>query len=274
MEHHFDIDHAENYGIEEAILINHFIFWLTKNRANQKTIKEIELEIDKKIQKVKRVFTYNSVSAMQEIFPYMNDKKIYRVIESLIEQKVIVRKYFNSNSYNRTSWYCFYDESHFLKMGNGKDKKEKSNSQKQEMDLPETGNHYKDNNKDNNKDESQNLPLPTRLKEFAKQHGLVYEINVDEDRKIQSKLVSQLSITNEQIVKQIERLKPILKDSNCDWWSKTNSFGFNYLLKNWGRIDAWHNANKPQVREFKKPEKQAPAKFSNNDLDSLKEFLA
>ena len=82
MEHHFDIDHAENYGIEEAILINHFIFWLTKNRANNKTIKDIELEIDKKIQKVKRVFTYNSVSAMQEIFPYMNDKKIYRVIES------------------------------------------------------------------------------------------------------------------------------------------------------------------------------------------------
>jgi phage replication O-like protein O len=120
----------------------------------------------------------------------------------------------------------------------------------------------------------ENLPLPTQLKEFAKQNNLVYEINVDEDRKIQSKLVSQLSITNEQIVKQIERLKPILKDSNCDWWSKTNSFGFNFLLKNWGRIDAWHNANKPQVREFKKPEKPAPTKFSNNDLDSLKEFLA
>lgn len=125
-----------------------------------------------------------------------------------------------------------------------------------------------------NKNKEQTTPLPTQLKEFAKQHGLVYEINVDEDRKIQSKLVSQLSITNEQIVKQIERLKPILKDSNCDWWSKTNSFGFNFLLKNWGRIDAWHNSNKPQVREFKKPEKPAPTKFSNNDLDSLKEFLA
>lgn len=167
MEHHFDIDHAESYGIEEAIIINHFIFWLTKNKANHKTIKEIELKIDNKIQKVKRVFTYNSVSAMQEIFPYMNDKKIYRVIESLIEQKVIVRKYFNSNSYNRTSWYCFYDESHFLKTGNGKDKKEKSNSQKQEMDLPETGNHYKDNNKDNetdNETDKEETPFPSQDK--------------------------------------------------------------------------------------------------------------
>jgi len=280
MEHHFDIEHAESYGIEEAILINHFIFWLTKNKANHKTIKEIELKIDEKIQRVKRVFTYNSVSAMQEIFPYMNDKKIYRVIESLIEQKVIVRKYFNSNSYNRTSWYCFYDEGHFLKMGNGKDKNGKSNSQKQEMDLPETGNHYKDNNKDkekdNNKDmEPNSLTITQQLKDFAKSNNLVYELNFREDQKSQSKLVSELSITNEQVLKQVERLKPILADSKCDWWSKTNSFGFNYMLKNWGRIDSWHNAYKPKVREFKKPEiKSEPVKFSESHLDTLKEFLA
>jgi hypothetical protein len=88
------------------------------------------------------------------------------------------------------------------------------------------------------------LQLPARLKEFAQKHNLVYESNSREDQKMQSKLVSELSITNEQVLSQVERLAPILKDSNCDWWSKTNSFGFNFLLKNWGRIDAWHNKNK------------------------------
>jgi hypothetical protein len=271
MEHHFDIDHAVEFGIEEAIIIYNFRFWLLQNKANHRNIKKIEIDGEK----VERYFTYNSAKALSELFPYLNPKQVYRIMESLEKKQVLVKKYFNQNTYNRTSWYCFKDQDRFLKAGNAIPENDKSNSRKQEMDLPKTGNHDTDNKPDIKPDNKHTvLPLPTQLKEFAKQNNLVYEINVDEDRKIQSKLVSQLSITNEQIVKQIERLKPILKDSNCDWWSKTNSFGFNFLLKNWGRIDSWHNANKPQVREFKKPEKQAPAKFSNNDLDSLKEFLA
>ncbi|MBK8396102.1 MAG: hypothetical protein IPL26_12810 [Leptospiraceae bacterium] len=100
--------------------------------------------------------------------------------------------------------------------------------------------------------ENEIVPLPTQLKEFAKNNNLVYEMNTREDQKAQSKFVTELSQTNEQILAQVERLKPILKDSSCDWWSKTNSFGFNFLLKNWGRIDAWHNANKSNVVTFPK----------------------
>ena len=276
MEHHFDIEHAENYGIEEAILINHFIFWLTKNKANHKAIKEIEIEIDKKTQKAKRVFTYNSVSAMQEIFPYMNDKKIYRVIESLIEQKVIVRKYFNTNSYNRTSWYCFYNESHFLKTGNGKDKKEKSIPQKQEMDLPETGNHYKDNNKDNNKDIPSTLTLSEQLKELAIKNDLTYSENPDEQGLFHNKLM-RLNKSNDRILEQANRFFEIVKRDPKLNWIHAYSFGFKFLQFNWDKIEAWHNANKSQVVQFKKPENEKPKgkpSFSANDLDSLKEFLA
>jgi hypothetical protein len=119
------------------------------------------------------------------------------------------------------------------------------------------------------------LTITQQLKDFAQSNNLSYEINSREDQKAQSKLVSELSITNENLLAQLQRLKPILADSKCDWWSKTNSFGFNYMLKNWGRIDSWHNANKPKVREFKKPEiKPEPVKFLESHLDTLKEFLA
>lgn len=107
--------------------------------------------------------------------------------------------------------------------------------------------------KNNTKEETPNsLTITQQLKDFAKSNNLSYEINPDEDRKSQSKLVTQLSITNEQVLKQVERLKPILADSKCDWWSKTNSFGFNFLLKNWGRIDSWHASNKSNVVTFPK----------------------
>lgn len=122
---------------------------------------------------------------------------------------------------------------------------------------------------------SKPLNITQQLKDFATNNNLSYEINVREEQKAQSKLVSELSITNENLLAQLQRLRPILADPKCDWWTKTNSFGFNFMLKNWGRIDSWHNANKPKVREFKKPEiKLEPVKFSESHLDTLKEFLA
>ena len=34
MQHSFDIDIAKEYGILEAILLNHMWFWIKKNEAN------------------------------------------------------------------------------------------------------------------------------------------------------------------------------------------------------------------------------------------------
>lgn len=243
MEHHFDVDHAIEFGIEEAIVIYNFRFWLLQNKANHRNIKKIEIDG----QKVERYFTFNSAKALAELFPYLNPKKIYRVMESLESQSVLIKKYFNQNTYNRTSWYCFKDQDRFLKTGNPIPESDKSISRKREMEIPKTGNHDTDNKPDNKPDNTESIPLPTHLKLFAKNNNLVYEHNPREDQKAQSKFVTELSQTNEQILAQVERLKPILKDSACDWWTKTNSFGFNFLLKNWGRIEAWHNAHKPQV---------------------------
>lgn len=148
MNHSFNVEYACQYGIEEAILIENFSFWIIKNKANKANTREIEIEG----KKCKRTFTYNSASAMTELFPYLTQKQIYRVMESLINQGVLVRKYFNQNTYNRTSWYCFADEDHFTKSGNAIPKKEKSILPNREMDFTESGNHYTDINTDINTD--------------------------------------------------------------------------------------------------------------------------
>ena len=36
MQHTFDIDIAAKYGVEEAILLNYFDFWIQKNEANDR----------------------------------------------------------------------------------------------------------------------------------------------------------------------------------------------------------------------------------------------
>lgn len=102
MHHTFDIEHAAKYGIEEAILISNFQYWIGHNKANRTH------------QYADRTWTYNSVKAFAELFPYMSAPRIRRTLESLVKQGVLLEGNYNASTYDRTKWYAFFDESIFL----------------------------------------------------------------------------------------------------------------------------------------------------------------
>ena len=106
MEHHFNTEYALKYGIEEAIVINNLQFWITKNRANKKHFIE------------NRTWTYNSYKAFSEIFPYWNEHKMKRILDSLVEKEILLRENYNKSGYDRTCWYAFKDENSFLQNSN------------------------------------------------------------------------------------------------------------------------------------------------------------
>ena len=93
MNHSFNIEVAEAYGIEEAILLENIYFWCKKNKANEMNIK------------CGKVWTYNTAKAFNELFPYIKESKIYRSIKHLEEDGLIEIGCFNSNNYDRTRWY-------------------------------------------------------------------------------------------------------------------------------------------------------------------------
>lgn len=97
MNHSFDVELATLYGIEEAIIIENLAFWIKKNIANKKNFIEGEY------------WTYNSAKAFNELFPYMNSRKISRVLEKLESKKIIKSGNFNKAKYDRTKWYCIID---------------------------------------------------------------------------------------------------------------------------------------------------------------------
>lgn len=97
MQHHFDTEHAKEYGILEAVLINHFSFWIAKNKANKKNYFE------------GRYWTYNSNKALAELFPYVSESQIRRALDKLVSIGVLVKGNFSVNSYDRTLWYSFGD---------------------------------------------------------------------------------------------------------------------------------------------------------------------
>lgn len=106
MQHHFDTEYALKYGIEEAIVINNLQFWIVKNRANKKHFIN------------DRTWTYNSYKAFSEIFPYWNEHKMKRILDSLVDKQILLRENYNKSGYDRTCWYAFKDENSFLQNSN------------------------------------------------------------------------------------------------------------------------------------------------------------
>ena len=97
MQHHFDVELAQRYGLTEAILLNHFSYWIELNQANGKNFFD------------GRYWTFCSVKAFSEIFPYLTPKKIRVALAHLQEAGLLVTGNFNRSAYDRTLWYAFSD---------------------------------------------------------------------------------------------------------------------------------------------------------------------
>lgn len=114
MNHSFDIEIAEKYGVNEAIFIENMKFWIAKNQANGRHFYE------------GRYWTYNSAKAYEELFPYWTAKQIRRIIDWLVKYGVLLKGNFNQSAYDRTLWYTFATQDHLPKSGNGKPENAKS----------------------------------------------------------------------------------------------------------------------------------------------------
>jgi len=102
MEHSFDIELAQKYGVDCAIVIKNFQFWIIKNKANCKN------DFDG------RTWTYNSVSALSKIFPYYSEKQIRTILKKLIDNEILIEGNYNQSGYDKTKWYAFKEENRFV----------------------------------------------------------------------------------------------------------------------------------------------------------------
>jgi hypothetical protein len=103
MSHHqFDTDHAVKYGINAAVILHNLIFWIEKNKANKKHLYE------------GRTWTYNSVKAWSELFPYLTKKQVRTALDLLRDKGVIMTGNFNEKTNDNTLWYAFADEGKWL----------------------------------------------------------------------------------------------------------------------------------------------------------------
>lgn len=98
MNHSFNVEVAEKYGIEAALLIENIAFWIKHNRDENKNFVQ------------GRYWVYNSLKSFSQLFPYINLKKIQRTLTKLEKLNIIKSGNFNRSTCDRTKWYTIVDE--------------------------------------------------------------------------------------------------------------------------------------------------------------------
>ena len=98
MEYGFNIIIAEKLGVNEAIMIRNFQFWLEKNKANEKNYCD------------GRYWTYNSIAAFCKIFPFWSRDQIRYILKKLTDKGILISGNFNKNPYDKTLWYSLDED--------------------------------------------------------------------------------------------------------------------------------------------------------------------
>ncbi len=103
MKHTFDVDIADKYGIEVSIMFEMFCFWISKNEANHQNYHD------------GKYWTFNSRRGLNALFPYLNDSKIKRTLQKMVDLDLIVKGNYNENPYNQTTWFALGETGEKLK---------------------------------------------------------------------------------------------------------------------------------------------------------------
>lgn len=91
-------DMAYEYGIEEGIVLDYFIYEIHQKAANGFNYRK------------GRNWTYNTYDGLLERLPFKTRKPLMRVISFLEDKGLLVSGNFNKVGYDRTRWYSLSDE--------------------------------------------------------------------------------------------------------------------------------------------------------------------
>lgn len=131
MHHMFSVEAASTVGVEAAIILNNMAFWCLHNLENNMNIKD------------GMAWTYNSIAALKNLFPYLSPGKIRHAIEILVDCGAIVVGSYSEDKRDRTKWYAV-TEYGFAVAGFS------DYSRKQQMHLLKSTNAFAETDKSNN----------------------------------------------------------------------------------------------------------------------------
>lgn len=197
MEHHFNCEIAQKYGIAEAIILNHFEYWIAKNKANECNFFEGDY------------WTYNSVRAFKEIFPYLTEKKISFALSKLKNEGIIKTGNFNENKHDRTLWYAITEKGFSILQNGGMEKPKKENRNSQNVEpIPNNNTNKIPNNI--NKEINKENPIEKILESYTQNETTLKLLG----EWLKVRKAKRAAMTDYSIKLNLNKLDKLAKQSN------------------------------------------------------------
>lgn len=113
--HSFDPEVAAEVGVVPAVIYSNLLFWVMRNAA--------EAEMNDKGDARRhfhdgRWWTYNSVSALARLYPYLTQDQIRRALEKLESAALVVVGNFHADRFRRAKWYSPIRPADLVKIEN------------------------------------------------------------------------------------------------------------------------------------------------------------
>lgn len=89
----FDSEVARLVGADAAAVFEGLSWWVAQNAANGRNRHD------------GRYWSYNSVKALSELFPWLSDKQVRGALRKLVDAGLVVEGCYNKTAYDRTKWY-------------------------------------------------------------------------------------------------------------------------------------------------------------------------
>ena len=167
MNHSFDIDIAKEYGINAAVIYENIRHWAAVNKANGRNVRD------------GYAWTYNSVKAFGEIFPYLSYKQIRAALKTLASAGLIISGVYNKDPRDRTKWYTTEDGNMQLPTGANDELPSRANGDAPQGEpLPDINTVIKPNEKtDRGGRKPFTPPTLEEVREYVKEKG--YHFSAD-----------------------------------------------------------------------------------------------
>lgn len=106
-DHHFSVEIAKECGVNASILFSNIAYWIEHNKANGINFHD------------GHYWTFNSMKAFSELFPYFSEKQIKTALKKLEDDGLIMTGNYNKLPFDRTKWYAVTNKGYtILNQGN------------------------------------------------------------------------------------------------------------------------------------------------------------
>ena len=97
--HSFSVDVAASFGVNCALMLQHFCFWYLKNKSDNVNFHKGDYWVRMK------------QDTLLQYLPYFNKRQLRHLTDKMVNLQLLKQDQFNQRSNDRTKWYSLTDEA-------------------------------------------------------------------------------------------------------------------------------------------------------------------